>query len=645
MAATTDGPEGLIGRVIAGYRLERVLGIGGAGAVYLGRSENNPDDEVAVKLLMPPMQLSLDERKEFHARFRREAQTLQQLNHPHILSIRAFGEDQGTGLSYMLLPYLSGGTLAAQLRLAGGPLTLNKVASYLTQLADALDYAHSKGVVHRDIKPSNILLDAQDHIYVADFGIAHLFDATRTTLTSTGQVLGTAAYMSPEQVKGEPVGPAADIYSVGVVVYELVTGRLPFTASVIFELMNKHALEVPPPPRRYRPDLPEPAQAAILRALAKRPEGRFSTAHALAQAFVAGLEGIWTEGLAAPELTLPATEGDPILYPPVLDLPPSFGGSLRRRSGLWAGIAVALIVILLGGLLVNKVGFGFAAHGIAGGGTPFASQPGATSDGGGNTSSIGAPTPTLPPTTTTTNTPVATSVATPTLTPVLIPTATDTPPSRSNCVPSGTSYYDDFSGHPIGSPPSGYFLRGASGAAPSIEDSGGTGPSYQVLSFPPIGGQYWDSWALKDGMVMCGSYTIAVKLNFQSSGDRAGVTIAWNDTNWDRIDIQPNIYFQNIEFRITYNGPISSNPSVTGSALNRYSLPMSVGTDYWIQIVATSNDPGHGQVAVNWSTDGVNFTQVVLATGLADLTGSAGVGTAGPNLPATNFDDFQIQAQ
>ena len=212
---------------------------------------------------------------------------------------------------------------------------------------------------------------------------------------------------------------------------------------------------------------------------------------------------------------------------------------------------------------------------------------------------------------------------------------------QSGCTTPPT-YFDDFSSYTPGQPPTGYLLRGASGVVPTVQEVGGTGPAYRLLSFPYVGGQYWDSWALKDGLTLQAPYVVTVKLNFQTSGDRGGLTIAWNDTNWDRIDIQPNIYWQDVEFRITYTGPNPSSPVVTGAALTPGGLPMQVGTDYWLQVAATSNGPGQGQVIVSWSTDGTNFTPIVTATGLADVSGLAGMGTAGPNLPNTFFDDFQI---
>lgn len=313
------GAEGLIGREFGGYRLERMLGSGGTGSVFLGRRADAPQDQAAVKVLIPPMQLGAADQAEFRARFRREAQTLQQLQHPHILVVRAMGEDEATGLPYMLLPYIDGGTLAT--RIAQGPLSLAEASRYLAQVADALDYAHAHSIVHRDIKPANILLDQQGYIYLADFGLVKLFDGTRTTLTTAGQVMGTPEYMSPEQARGEQVGPAADTYSLGVVLYQMVTGRLPFQAKSLTDMLLQIVQSAPPPPRDLRPDLPEPVNMTILRALAKRPEDRFASAGDLSRAFNLGTRGEWAVGLqpqpAAPTPTMP------VILPPTVAAPPS----------------------------------------------------------------------------------------------------------------------------------------------------------------------------------------------------------------------------------------------------------------------------------------------------------------------------------
>ncbi|HEY7127270.1 MAG TPA: serine/threonine-protein kinase [Ktedonobacterales bacterium] len=373
--------QGPIGQVIGGYRIEKMLGPGATGAVFLGQSVTSPQTQVAVKILVVPWNAPPEDRANFQTRFRHEAQALKHLNHPHILSILAFGEE--AGMHYMVLPYMAGGTLADYLRQHGGTLPLNQVASYLSGLASALDYAHSQNIIHRDIKPGNILLDAQGRPYLADFSIARLMD-TLTRLTMSGQAMGTPAYMSPEQADGKNVGVAADVYSLGVVVYELVTGRLPFQANSLPEFIKKHANEPPPSPRMYRTDLPEAANAVILQALAKQPAQRFSSAGAFAQAFALGIQGQWAPGVTnpgsltqqpthvfTPPPTLRADQPStprPVATPtpaPFASPPPSMPVQnfqtpvytpqpRKSRVGLVFGSALVLVVVVLISVLVIK---------------------------------------------------------------------------------------------------------------------------------------------------------------------------------------------------------------------------------------------------------------------------------------------------
>lgn len=197
----SDGPEALIGTRIANYQLIKVLGYGGTGAVYLGRNDKEPLPTVAVKILFIPWQLSADERKAFRDRFRRKAQVMLSLRHPHILPVEAFGEEQG--LLYIIMPYLSGGTLRSLLDERSDVLELRVIAQDLTSIAQAIDYAHAHKIIHRDIKPSNIMYDRDGQIYLGDFSIAAFQDPTRTEMTTAGKLMGTPAYMAPEIVRGQ----------------------------------------------------------------------------------------------------------------------------------------------------------------------------------------------------------------------------------------------------------------------------------------------------------------------------------------------------------------------------------------------------------------------------------------------------------
>jgi serine/threonine protein kinase len=232
-------------------------------------------------------------------RFLREARATSKLRHDHILPVLSYGE--ADNVTYIVLPVITGGTLAARLTGPGRPLALQEISEYITQVASALDFAHQQGIVHRDVKPSNILLDRRRYVYLSDFGIARLFESggnalTRegqVTLTRTGQVLGTPYYMAPEQIRGGPMGPATHIYALGVVLYELVTGQVPFQGDTPLAIAMQHLQESPFPPRALRRDLSASMEAVMLHALAKEPGERYGSAGALAQAFERARAAAW----------------------------------------------------------------------------------------------------------------------------------------------------------------------------------------------------------------------------------------------------------------------------------------------------------------------------------------------------------------
>jgi VCBS repeat-containing protein len=261
----------LLGKNIGNYRLSRLIGVGGTGAVFLGRCDDG--DEMAVKILIPPMLVSEESLNEFHKRFEREAEILSQLDHPHILPLKGFGTDEASGFPYMVMPYKSGGTLVEQIQ--AGQLPFDKIIKYVWQLAQALTYAHERNIIHRDLKPANVLLDEDDQVSLADFSIAKLFNLSTTTLTSTHQMLGTPAYMAPEQVSNQPISPATDVYGLGVLTYQLITGRLPFDVSTLLALLQRIVHENPPPPHGIRSDLPPAASDILFKAMAKEQEARF----------------------------------------------------------------------------------------------------------------------------------------------------------------------------------------------------------------------------------------------------------------------------------------------------------------------------------------------------------------------------------
>ena len=378
----------LLGRTLAGYRLVGVLDTGGMSTVYRGErvapehgdaSDARPA-EVAVKVLHPPAAATNASQATFRARFRREAEAATTLCHDSIVPVLSYGEDDG--LLYMVQPLMRGGSLAS--RLASGPLPLPfaQAAAYARQIADALDYAHAHGFVHRDVKPSNVLLDDEGNAHLADFGIARVYDpvgggltlsdddGSLTRLTTTGEIIGTPAYMSPEQFSGQPAGPASDVYSLGVLLYLLVAGQLPFTADTPLAVGMRHLHDTPVFPRLLRPQLPVPAAAAITRALAKVPEERFASAGAFADAFTAGLGGRWSaaNGLPAEGTAVSPTVGAPAHFTPAKSAPEprlwSPASKPARRgianpaplAALWsrpaarkaAALALALLLLLAG---------------------------------------------------------------------------------------------------------------------------------------------------------------------------------------------------------------------------------------------------------------------------------------------------------
>ncbi len=273
-----NGPEALLGRWFGGYRLVSVVGQGATGAVFLGQRTETGGDRVTIKVLLLPWQMPASQRNAWRWRFQREAQQLMALRHPNILPILAFGEEYN--LPYVVQPYLSGGTLRDLLAVHRYAIPLQVISYDLDKIADALDYAHFQRIIHRNIKPSNILYDSAGQIYLADFSFA----AVQEALSLAGRIVSDPQYMAPELVRQEPATPASDLYSLGIVIYEIVTGRLPFQGNA-FDIMTQQVNAEPPSPRMLRRDLTPAAETAILAALAKYPDERYPDARSFALAF------------------------------------------------------------------------------------------------------------------------------------------------------------------------------------------------------------------------------------------------------------------------------------------------------------------------------------------------------------------------
>ncbi len=266
----------LIGQTVGRYLLEDLLGQGGMSEVYRAY-QPGLDRYVAVKVLHP----HLSREAGFVERFEKVAAAVARLRHPNIVQMIDF--DCWDENYYMVMEYIDGPTLKTQLDVQLQPYTLEEAARILNALGSGVDYAHQRGVVHRDLKPSNIMFTGEGQVVLTDFGIARLLGSA--TLTETGSVLGTPAYMSPEQAQGERGDERSDIYSLGIILYELTTGKLPFEAESTMGLVLKQISEPPPWPRDVNPELPEAVESVILQALAKNPDERYQSAGELSAAF------------------------------------------------------------------------------------------------------------------------------------------------------------------------------------------------------------------------------------------------------------------------------------------------------------------------------------------------------------------------
>ena len=259
----------LSGNTIGPYRLIEIIGKGGMATVYRAY-QSNMDRDVAMKIMSP----DFADDPEFVQRFEREAQIIAQLQHPHILPVYDFGRVDR--LAYLVMRLMTGGSLNLLLR---GPLPIGRVIELARQIASALDYAHAHGIIHRDLKPTNILLDDLGNAYLTDFGIAKLLaSGTVNGLTQPDAVMGTPTYMAPEQWRSEPVDARTDEYALGVIVYQMLLGQVPFASETPHGLMYQHLDKQPPSPTAINPDLPLAIEPVIRRALAKQRDDRYGSA-------------------------------------------------------------------------------------------------------------------------------------------------------------------------------------------------------------------------------------------------------------------------------------------------------------------------------------------------------------------------------
>jgi serine/threonine-protein kinase len=270
--------------IVGRYRIEGRLGVGGMSTVQLA-FDQRLERYVAIKLLAE----HLADDPTFVSRFRREALSAARLVHPNIVQVFDFGFDEHARQHFIVMEHVPGHSCAELLR-DHGPMDVEQAVDVITQACRGLDYAHRNGVVHRDVKPGNLLVSDSDVVKLADFGIARATD--QSSITQVGSVLGTAAYLAPEQARGEEAGPRADLYSLGVVSYQLLTGRLPYEASSLSELALKQQRESPSPVDELNPRVPPELADAIGMALSLDKEERPETALLLGEAITAGARGV-----------------------------------------------------------------------------------------------------------------------------------------------------------------------------------------------------------------------------------------------------------------------------------------------------------------------------------------------------------------
>jgi serine/threonine-protein kinase len=329
------------------YRIVRKLGSGGMADVYLAEDEEL-GRRVAIKILND--RHANDE--SFVERFRREAKNAAGLSHPNIVSIYDRGEAEGT--YYIAMEYLDGRSLK-ELVVARGPLPIADAIQFTRQVLGALRFAHRKGVVHRDIKPHNVMADADGRLKVTDFGIAR---AGVSQMTEAGSIIGTAQYLSPEQARGAGVDQRSDLYSVGIVLYETLTGTVPFTGESPVEIAMKHLSDTPRPPSLERPEIPPDLDMVVLRALAKNRDDRFQTAEEMDAELERVAQGVGVTAETADAATA-VLSGTAISNAPTAIVPPRrppaaarpsyrYADPPARRRPFWPWLLALLLVVLAG---------------------------------------------------------------------------------------------------------------------------------------------------------------------------------------------------------------------------------------------------------------------------------------------------------
>jgi serine/threonine-protein kinase len=327
----------LTGKTLGNYQIMEEVGRGGMAVVYRAY-QPSLHRYVAIKVLPPQLAYN----REFVERFSREAKLAAGLNHPNIVVVHDVGEEQG--LYYLVMEYLEGRTLKQVIQQEGA-LSPDRAARITEQIGSALDYAHKRGFVHRDVKPANIFVGEGDRVTLTDFGIAKAASEAEQ-LTRTGTLVGTPEYMSPEQAAGGKVDHRTDLYALGVVLYQMLTGQVPFRGTTPHAILHSVIYDPPPPLRQIRRDISQAVEAVVLKAVAKQPEQRFQTGTKLTLAFKEAVAG------KPPQVV-------PVPYPAARPARPKAKPARKRSPVVWilAGLA-AVLVVLLGALALLVVGGG-----------------------------------------------------------------------------------------------------------------------------------------------------------------------------------------------------------------------------------------------------------------------------------------------
>jgi serine/threonine-protein kinase len=344
------------GTKLGPYEVKEFIGQGAMGTVFRAyHAQLERTGAVKVMQAISPDQDSI-------SRFRHEAQAIARMRHPNILNVFDYGEYEGT--PYMIVEYVPGGNMAG--RMSQGLMDWPTVLRFLRGIAAGLDYAHAQGIVHRDVKPANVLLERDETPVLADFGLAKML-AGSSVKSMTGVTTGTPAYMAPEQVTGQQVGPAADRYSLATIAYEMLTGSIPFEGLGVLELLYAHVHQDPARPSALKPELGESVDAVILRGLAKEPKSRWGSCEAFVTALASALG---TKAPASVERTIAVApplgniESASLFAPPPATVPSpvwpqSADAAARRRSRTRGLTLAALALVALVALIVGVIHFGF----------------------------------------------------------------------------------------------------------------------------------------------------------------------------------------------------------------------------------------------------------------------------------------------